>query len=211
MENIKILPFNITLLSTLADMVRDAWHLEKSIKNKFLLKMACTVYSAHIISKSNYIHFLKSGSNIVSFLAARKENRHIYLRYFYLLICFIAVFFMLFFKDGRSILKYQLGYNKTLDLMRNENNQKYNAELVLFITHPEYQGKGYGKSLLNEFHNFMKEQHKFNIYLFTDNYCDYSMYDKAGCIRQNKKVREFYFLAGERFTQELYLYDYKIN
>ena len=57
----------------------------------------------------------------------------------------------------------------------------------------------------------MKEQHNFNIYLFTDNYCDYSMYDKAGCIRQNKKVREFYFLAGERFTQELYLYDYKIN
>ena len=35
MENIKIIPFNIMMLSTLADMVRDAWHLEKSIKNKF--------------------------------------------------------------------------------------------------------------------------------------------------------------------------------
>ena len=95
--------------------------------------------------------------------------------------------------------------------MVKETNQKYDAELVLFITHPAYQGKGYGKSLLNEFHNFMKEQNKCNIYLFTDNYCDYSMYDRAGCIRKNEKVREFYFLAGERFTQELYLYDYKIN
>ena len=66
-------------------------------------------------------------------------------------------------------------------------------------------------SILNEFHSFMKDQNKCNIYLFTDNYCDYSMYDRAGCIIKNKKVREFYFLAGKRFTQELYLYDYKIN
>ena len=63
---------------------------------------------------------------------------------------------MLFYKDGRSILNYQLAYNKLLDEMKNENNSNYDAELVLFITNPLYQGKGYGKALLNNFHNYMQ-------------------------------------------------------
>ena len=210
MENIKIIPFNITLLSTLADMVRDAWHLEKSIKNKFLLKMACTAYSAHIISKSNYIHFLKSGSNIVSFLAARKENRHIYLRYFYLLICFIAVFFMLFFKYGRSLLKYQLGYNKMLEDLYKKAGKKYDAEMVLFITYTKHQNKGYGKKLVEKFNIDMKKENIKTIYLFTDNYCDYEMYERAGCRRVCDMGKEFLF-TDDVFYQEIYLYEYKIK
>ena len=118
---------------------------------------------------------------------------------------------MLFFKYGRSLLKYQLAYNKLLDKMKDESNNKYDAELVLFITEPSYQGKGYGKALLNEFHAYMKEKNKLNIYLFTDNYCDYEMYEKAGCLKVNERERDFYFLAGEKFHQELYMYAYKIN
>ena len=38
---------------------------------------------------------------------------------------------MIFYKDGRSILKYQLGYNRTLDLMVKETSQKYDAELLI--------------------------------------------------------------------------------
>lgn len=63
---------------------------------------------------------------------------------------------MIFYKDGRSILKYQLAYDKLLDKMKDEGNNKYDAELVLFIIQPLYQGKGYIKALLNDFHTYMK-------------------------------------------------------
>ena len=206
-----IYKFKFLYFLKLANLVGITWNLDKEIKSRVLYYASCLAYSFHILYKTNYRRVIFEHKKLISFLASREESKKNPLNIIYLLLCFLSIFVMILYKDGRSILKYQLGYNKTLDLMRNENNQKYNAELVLFITHPEYQGKGYGKSLLNEFHNFMKEQNKCNIYLFTDNYCDYSMYDRAGCIRKNEKVREFYFLAGKRFTQKLYLYDYKIN
>lgn len=207
--NIKV--FKFSNIFSLANLVGITWNLDKEIKSRVLYYASCLAYSFHILYKTNYRRIICEKNTLISFLASRDESKKNPLNIIYLLFCFLSIFVMIFYKDGRSILKYQLGYNKILDLMVKENNQKYDAELVLFITHPAYQGKGYGKSLLNEFHNFMKEQNKCNIYLFTDNYCDYSMYDRAGCIRKNEKVREFYFLAGKRFTQVLYLYDYKIN
>ena len=207
--NIKV--FKFSNIFSLANLVGITWNLDKEIKSRVLYYASCLAYSFHILYKTNYRRIICEKNTLISFLASRDESKKNPLNIIYLLFCFLSIFVMIFYKDGISILKYQLGYNKTLDLMVKETNQKYDAELVLFITHPAYQDKGYGKSLLNEFHNFMKEQNKCNIYLFTDNYCDYSMYDRAGCIRKNEKVREFYFLAGKRFTQKLYLYDYKIN
>lgn len=206
-----IFKFSFLYILKLANLVGITWNLDKEIKSRVLYYASCLAYSFHILYKTNYRLVICEHNKLMSFLASRDESKKNPLNIIYLLFCFLSIFVMIFYKDGRSILKYQLGYNKTLDLMKKENNKKYDAELVLFITHPEYQGKGYGKLLLNDFHNYMKKQNKLDIYLFTDNYCDYSMYDRAGCIRQNKKVKEFYFLAGERFTQELYLYDYKIN
>lgn len=203
--------YRIKYIFSLANLIGITWNLDKEIKSRVLYFASCLAYAFHILYKTNYRRIICEKNTLISFLASRDESKKNPLNIIYLLFCFLSIFVMIFYKDGRSILKYQLGYNKILDLMVKENNQKYDAELVLFITHPEYQGKGYGKSMLNKFHSFMKEQNKCNIYLFTDNYCDYSMYDRAGCIRKNKKVREFYFLASERFTQELYLYDYKIN
>lgn len=206
-----IFKFSFLYILKLANLVGITWNLDKEIKSSVLYYASCLAYSFHVLYKTNYRRVIYKHNKLISFLASRDESKKNPLNIIYLILCFLSIFVMIFYKDGRSILKYQLGYNETLDLMVKENNQKYDAELVLFITHPEYQGKGYGKLLLNDFHNHMKQQNKLNIYLFTDNYCDYSMYDKAGCIRKNEKVREFYFLAGERFTQELYLYDYKIN
>lgn len=210
MEKIKIIPFNISLLSSLADMVQDAWHLEKSINNKFLLKMACIAYSAHIISKSNYIHFLKSDDNIVSFLAARNEYKPVYQKYLYLLICFSAMFFMIFYRYGRRLLKYQLGYNKMLDNLYKKANKHYDAEMVLFITYSKFQNHGYGKKLVEQFNMDMKKKNICNIYLFTDNYCDYQLYEKAGCRRVCDEGKEFLF-TDDVFYQEIYLYEYEIK
>lgn len=202
--------FTFLHIIKLANLVGITWNLEKEIKSRVLYFSSCLAYAFHILYKSNYRRVICEQSKLISFLAGREENKKP-LNIIYLILCFLSIFVMIFYKDGRSILKYQLGYNKTLKLMAKENNKKYDAELVLFITHPEYQGKGYGKTLLNDFHTYMKSRNKGSIYLFTDNYCDYAMYDRAGCTKLNEKVREFYFLAGEKFIQELYLYDYKIN
>lgn len=203
--------YSFSNLFKLSNLVGIVWNLDKEIKSRILYYASCTAYVCHILYKTNYRRIIKENNQLISFLAANEYGRSSFFKYFYLLLCFIPIFIMIFYKDGRSILKYQLAYNRLLDKMKDESDNKYNAELVLFITHPSYQGKGYGKALLNDFHTYMKEKNKLNIYLFTDNYCDYEMYEKAGCLKVNERERDFYFLAGEKFHQALYMYTYKIN
>lgn len=203
--------YSFSNLFKLSNLVGIVWNLDKEIKSRLLYYASCTAYVCHILYKTNYRRIIKENNQLISFLAANEYGRSSFFKYFYLLLCFISIFIMIFYKDGRSILKYQLAYNRLLDKMKDESDNKYNAELVLFITHPSYQGKGYGKALLNDFHTYMKEKNKLNIYLFTDNYCDYEMYEKAGCLKVNERERDFYFLAGEKFHQALYMYAYKIN
>lgn len=203
--------YSFSNLFKLSNLVGIVWNLDKEIKSRILYYASCTAYVCHILYKTNYRRIIKENNQLISFLAANEYGRSSFFKYFYLLLCFISIFIMIFYKDGRSILKYQLAYNRLLDKMKDESDKKYNAELVLFITHPSYQGKGYGKALLNDFHTYMKEKNKLNIYLFTDNYCDYEMYEKAGCLKVNERERDFYFLAGEKFHQALYMYAYKIN
>lgn len=203
--------YSFSNLFKLSNLVGIVWNLDKEIKSRILYYASCTAYVCHILYKTNYRRIIKENNQLISFLAANEYGRSSFFKYFYLLLCFISIFIMIFYKDGRSILKYQLAYNRLLDKMKDESDKKYNAELVLFITHSSYQGKGYGKALLNDFHTYMKEKNKLNIYLFTDNYCDYEMYEKAGCLKVNERERDFYFLAGEKFHQALYMYAYKIN
>lgn len=203
--------YSFSNLFKLSNLVGIVWNLDKEIKSRILYYASCTAYVCHILYKTNYRRIIKENNQLISFLAANEYGRSSFFKYFYLLLCFISIFIMIFYKDGRSILKYQLAYNRLLDKMKDESDNKYNAELVLFITHPSYQGKGYGKALLNYFHTYMKEKNKLNIYLFTDNYCDYEMYEKASCLKVNERERDFYFLAGEKFHQALYMYAYKIN
>ena len=203
--------YSFSNLFKLSNLVGIVWNLDKEIKSRILYYVSCTAYVCHILYKTNYRRIIKENNQLISFLAANEYGRSSFFKYFYLLLCFISIFIMIFYKDGRSILKYQLAYNRLLDKMKDESDNKYNAELVLFITHPSYQGKGYGKALLNDFHAYMKEKNKLNIYLFTDNYCDYEMYEKTGCLKVNERERDFYFLAGEKFHQALYMYAYKIN
>lgn len=203
--------YSFSNLFKLSNLVGIVWNLDKEIKSRILYYASCTAYVCHILYKTNYRRIIKENNQLISFLAANEYGRSSFFKYFYLLLCFISIFIMIFYKDGRSILKYQLAYNRLLDKMKDESDNKYNAELMFFITHPSYQGKGYGKALLNDFHTYMKEKNKLNIYLFTDNYCDYEMYEKAGCLKVNERERDFYFLAGEKFHQALYMYAYKIN
>lgn len=203
--------YSFSNLFKLSNLVGIVWNLDKEIKSRILYYASCTAYVCHILYKTNYRRIIKENNQLISFLAANEYGRSSFFKYFYLLLCFISIFIMIFYKDGRSILKYQLAYNRLLDKMKDESDKKYNAELMLFITHPSYQGKGYGKALLNDFHTYMKEKNKLNIYLFTDNYCDYEMYEKAGCLKVNERERDFYVLTGEKFHQALYMYAYKIN
>lgn len=210
MDDCKFISFRFNHINIVSDMVRDVWHLEDSIKNKILLKSLCNAYVCHILSKSNYRYLLYKNNKPVSFLCARIEKNKLYFRYFYLFLCFLNLFIAEMFKHGRSIIKYQLGYNKMLEELYKKAGRQYDAELILFMTFSGYQNSGYGRQLINKFNKDFKDNGLKNIYLYTDNYCDYKMYERAGCKLVCKDSKNFIFTTDE-FFQEIYLYEYVIK
>lgn len=197
-------------LFKLSNLVGIVWNLDKEIKSRLLYYASCTAYVCHILYKTNYRRIIKENNKLISFLAANEYGRSSIFKYFYLILCFISIFFMLFYKDGRSLLKYQLGYNKMLEDLYKKAGKKYDAEMVLFITYTKHQNKGYGKKLVEKFNIDMKKENIKTIYLFTDNYCDYEMYERAGCRRVCDMGKEFLF-TDDVFYQEIYLYEYEIK
>lgn len=202
--------FNLHNVFQTANLVGIVWNLDKEIKSRLLYYASCTAYVCHILYKTNYRRIIKENNKLISFLAANEYGRSSIFKYFYLILCFISIFFMLFYKDGRSLLKYQLGYNKMLEDLYKKAGKKYDAEMVLFITYTKHQNKGYGKKLVEKFNIDMKKENIKTIYLFTDNYCDYEMYERAGCRRVCDMGKEFLF-TDDVFYQEIYLYEYEIK
>lgn len=197
-------------LFKLSNLVGIVWNLDKEIKSRLLYYASCTAYVCHILYKTNYRRIIKENNKLISFLAANEYGRSSIFKYFYLILCFISIFFMLFFKYGRSLLKYQLGYNKMLEDLYKKAGKKYDAEMVLFITYTKHQNKGYGKKLVEKFNIDMKKENIKTIYLFTDNYCNYEMYERVGCRRVCDMGKEFLF-TDDVFYQEIYLYEYEIK
>ena len=202
--------FNLHNVFQTANLVGIVWNLDKEIKSRLLYYASCTAYVCHILYKTNYRRIIKENNKLISFLAANEYGRSSIFKYFYLILCFISIFFMLFYKYGRSLLKYQLGYNKMLEDLYKKAGKKYDAEMVLFITYTKHQNKGYGKKLVEKFNIDMKKENIKTIYLFTDNYCDYEMYERAGCRRVCDMGKEFLF-TDDVFYQEIYLYEYEIK
>lgn len=202
--------FNLHNVFQTANLVGIVWNLDKEIKSRLLYYASCTAYACHILYKTNYRRIIKENNKLISFLAANVYGKSNYFKYLYLFLCFISIFIMLFYKDGRSLLKYQLGYNKMLEDLYKKAGKKYDAEMVLFITYTKHQNKGYGKKLVEKFNIDMKKENIKTIYLFTDNYCDYEMYERAGCRRVCDMGKEFLF-TDDVFYQEIYLYEYEIK
>ena len=145
-------------LFKLSNLIGIVWNLDKEIKSRLLYYASCTAYVCHILYKTNYRRIIKENNKLISFLAAIEYGRSSIFKYFYLILCFISIFFMLFFKYGRSLLKYQLGYNKMLEDLYKKAGKKYDAEMVLFITYTKHQNKGYGKKLVEKFNIDMKKK-----------------------------------------------------
>lgn len=60
------------------------------------------------------------------------------------------------------------------------SNVDYQAEILLFIVDPKFQGQGVGTKLYETCLNHLKDSGVQHFYLYTDTFCNYPFYDKRG-------------------------------
>ena len=207
MEDYAIRNFRFKDTFKTAKAVSDAWNLETEIKNKYVLKFTCLAYLYFMLAKSNYVKLLFENNKIAAVLLARNDHKTNWFKIFNLIFMLIFSFFLVLTKDGRNLFNYQLEYNRVLDILMTKNNKEYDGEAVLLFSLPEYKGKGYGSILLNGYKDYMNNLGFFNLYLITDDYCNYKYYDKIGYKLVGTEGDNFNFINMD-FFQNLYIYEF---
>lgn len=207
MEDYAIKNFRLRDSFEVARAISDTWNLETDITNKFVLKTSSLAYLYYMLAKSNYSKLLFDDKKIAAVLFARNEHKLNFLKIPRLLIMFLLTFFLLLTKEGKNLYRYQLDYNRVSDSLLSKNNKSYDGEAVLLFSLPCYKGKGYGSILLNNYKSYMNGLGYFNLYLITDDYCNYKFYDKMGYQLVGTEGDNFNFINID-FFQNIYIYEF---
>ena len=119
------------------------------------------------------------------------------------------VYLLLRSQTSRKLLKSLYRLEKTYDAMLKAANLKTENQVVLFITHSDYQGRGIGKQLMQSYESFCQEKQTKHFFLFTDTSCNYGYYDHNGFKRTvERKVTLLTKTAAT--SMQVFLYEKRI-
>ena len=93
---------------------------------------------------------------------------------------------------GRNVLEFVERLHEVntalLEKLRREGLPSDSPEVVYFIVHPDFRGKGAGKALLTAFEAECRRRGVTTAYLFTDNHCSWQGYLRDGWTKAGETV-----------------------
>lgn len=108
-------------------------------------------------------------------------------------------------KDINALHEYNNNYN----YMPENLKEKYGGEVSILILDSSLRGKGIGKKMLSNIFELAKKDNIKNLYIYTDDSCNYHIYENLGCNRvyetivENKEDESL----GNTLTEHAYIYE----
>ena len=166
----------------LAEVVRDAWTIDKFIQND-ISHIYAYQYTIDCYSHCTFCYVAEYENEIVGFMMGRVGKDFIQNEEILSELKQLQSNLNNYPNAARCMqtLKdyYIVGYSKMKEQQLDSTN-----ELVLFAVKEEYQRKGIGKELMFKSLYHMKENGLNECFLLTDSGCTYQMYDKYQFKRQ---------------------------
>ncbi len=167
-----------------------AWGYHAYTDNKSI-KAHAVKMDAHICrALSNYSLAVYDNDKLIGVILANvstfSKSLQRFKHYFYVFLH--GLYLKCRSRASRNILKDLRQTEKAYRELLKETKLPYKDELVLFVTHPDYQGQGIGKALIAAFENTLKKENLRSYFLFTDTACNYGFYDHNGFYRISGKT-----------------------
>lgn len=67
----------------------------------------------------------------------------------------------------------------------------FDSEIMLLIVAAEYQGRGFGRALVEDYFSYCKNNGRKTVYLITDTLCGYTFYERLGFKKQCEDHKKF--------------------
>ncbi len=195
----------------LFDLVENAWSYKMYTDHEPTRKHAVALDTKACLVYSNGSIAVYDGTRLIGVLLYAKPSlKAKLLRPFKKLIMVRHIVYLLLrSQTSRKLLRSLLRLEKTYDDMLKAAKLETENQVVLFITHSDYQGKGIGKKLMQAYETYCRENKIKHFFLFTDTSCNYGYYDHNGF--QRTVERDVTLLTKEKdMHMQVYLYEKRI-
>ena len=182
------------------DLLYKEWDLGKT-SSKATGRVCAWRYLMCILEESEEIIVYKENKKIIGFCgyAKWKSKKHFIKKKFY---HFIKELLTLSpkIKDKKALKSYMENYES----IPQELKGRFDGEISILLVDKYYRGKGYGKKLLQEVFELVKNDEIKNLQIITDESCNYEFYDKLNCQKvceMTVRNEEPYKLGAKRMEQ----------
>lgn len=190
-------------------LVNKVWGLDKHFSPAGLAVFVQNLFVGMSAANSNFLKVIEDNNTIVGLIFGKIEKQKCYKNSYSGILGFLKLIKQLFtikgvsFGEKYNLLKGIISHEKK----RKKVESKKSSEVNLFAVHPDSQGKGYGKKLINEFIQTCKQYGVKRLVLETDADCNYGFYENIGFKHiasfESKLLKRFSEKSSETFIYEL--------
>lgn len=192
-------------------LINETWHFERFFSNHATFRAYLNWYTHQMFAQANYGEVIEDSGKIIGILIGKKDCKnlsfsnvfHTVLSWIHLIIMFIVP------KQYLQESYEQIDDQKIYRRMLLKQRQNYDGCIELFIVSSAYQGKGFGKKLVNNFLVDCEQEGLKRIYVFTDTMCNFNFYAH----QHFNKVDQFdddFIAKKERVAYKIFLYEYTV-
>lgn len=166
------------------EMIDNAWHLDKYADNPKSKAHMLNAFMRGTLIMKNYDQVAEMDGKVVGLLFGKvpklkgfmKNAVHVPAAVFHALC-------LNFGKMERNVLVHMQNIQKAYAQLRKNTGIHFDAELEFFVVHEKSRGHGVGKRLLENYLSFCETHGVKNLYLYTDDNCNFGFYDHNGFTR----------------------------
>lgn len=164
------------------------------------------IYLMEVLEETEQFVYYKEDGRLLGFAgySNKSSQKHILKKKFYTFIK-NRLYKSKSIKDIDALHEYEKKY----DYMPEDLKEKYDGEVSMLILDSSLRGKGIGKKMLSNVFELAKKDNIKNLYIYTDDSCNYYIYESLGCNRVYETIVENkeYGRLGNVLTEHAYIYE----
>lgn len=207
MKKIIYTPITKNDYPAIKSLINEAFEFYKFIEDEKFLDRCLTIYLRMCLAETTFSSIAKKDGKVIGVILGNAKGKvsrlstlkHITHTVYHLIPLMFSK------KSSKAMLNQYSKVLKTYDEFLAPRKTSFQGSIELFIVSKESRGLGIGKKLVHQLIDYMKFNHISNIYLFTDDRCNYGFYDNFGFNRLASKPIEMSFSSSVS-TLNVFLY-----
>lgn len=199
--NIEYRPIKRSDYDQLETIIKKVWEYEQFASPKIATRLSRVFLASCLVNQTYTCVAVRENEPVGIIMGKNRKKHHKPLKH--LIHYWWAIAQTFIYKEGRQISKMYGEIDKINEALLKRTQTPFDGELALFVMDENQQGMGIGKTLYQNFLEYMSNEELNSFFLYTDTTCNFGFYEHQGLHRLEKEHLHFEALNE---AEQFYLY-----